>query len=248
VTLAASPSTIGASGGTGQVTVGVSRECTWDARAEADWIALTPTHGQGEATVGYTASANPLVTSRRGAIVVNDQRIEIEQAARSCSFAVSGSADPFAAEGGTRTATVTTQPSCAWTAASQSSWISIVSGSAGSGNGRVTVRVDPNSGASRRGTVVIAGHTITVTQNAAQTPGPQTSDPGRTIRLEGTISRLSGTCPNLTFALQGRLVRTNGSTDGLGQCRLTNGDEVRVDGVVQPDGSVLATRVREEDD
>jgi hypothetical protein len=248
VTLDASPTSIGASGGTGRVTVGVNRECAWDARAEADWIALTPTHGQGDASVGYTASANPLVAPRRGAIVVNDQRIEIEQAARTCTFAVSGSADPFGADGGTRTATVTTQSSCAWTAVSQSSWISIVSGPAGSGDGRVTVRVDRNSGAARRGTVVIAGNSITVTQNAAQTPDPPSPDPRRTIRLEGTIASLSGACPNLTFRLEGRLVRTNGSTDGLGRCRLANGDDVRVDGVVQPDGSVLATRVREEDD
>jgi hypothetical protein len=54
---------------------------------------------------------------------------------------------------------------CTWTAASNVSWLTIVSGSPGSGDGTLQYSAAANSGTSARvGTLTIAGHTYTVTQ------------------------------------------------------------------------------------
>jgi hypothetical protein len=62
-------------------------------------------------------------------------------------------------------ADVKTAAGCAWTASSATTWIT-VSPRAGTGTGRVRLTVQSNMGASRTGSVVMAGQTITVNQNA----------------------------------------------------------------------------------
>ncbi|MGP8154892.1 MAG: BACON domain-containing protein [Smithella sp.] len=53
---------------------------------------------------------------------------------------------------------------CAWTAVSNNSWITITSGASGTGNGTVTYNVSANTGIAQTGTMTIAGQTFTVTQ------------------------------------------------------------------------------------
>ena len=52
-------------GGTGRLNISINRECTWSARSEVDWIAISPASGQGDAQVDYSVAANPLFTTRR---------------------------------------------------------------------------------------------------------------------------------------------------------------------------------------
>lgn len=59
------------------------------------------------------------------------------------------------------------QPSCAWTATSNASWIQNVSPSSGTGSGSVTYTAIANTGAARSGTVTAGGQTFTVSQAAA---------------------------------------------------------------------------------
>lgn len=351
-----SPATVGAAGGNGQISISVNRECGWEARSETDWIALaSPTSGQGEATLGYTAAPNPVVSVRRGAVVVNDQRVEVSQAAAACTYALSTPGGSVDAAGGTLGVNVTAQASCTWTAVSQASWLQIEAGRDGNGAGAVAIRVEPNGGGARRGTILVAGQTYTVSQAAPAAgptppqpvppptvPPPPTPPPppppqsdcafrvsptsesvgangserevrvqatgsrcswtavsnapwisirdgsgsgggqaryvvapnagaarggtlvvagttvtvsqeaGRgdsTISLRGEISDLSGRCPNFTFRLEGRLVRTNEATSIEGRCNdVRERREARVSGTVQPDGSVLALRLRVGDD
>ena len=66
--------------------------------------------------------------------------------------------------------TVTTTSGCTWTASSNASWITIVSGAGGSSSGSVRLSVSPNSGAARAGTVSIANQTITIEQQARPAP------------------------------------------------------------------------------
>jgi len=55
---------------------------------------------------------------------------------------------------------------CTWTASSNAAWLTITSGSSGSGNGSVGYSIAANAGASQRsGTLTIAGQTFTVTQS-----------------------------------------------------------------------------------
>jgi len=94
-----------------------------------------------------------------------------------CSYSINpATSPPFARSGGSGSVTVTGTPAaCAgsWTAVSQAEFISIDSGSSGSGAGPVTVNysVSPNAKTgSRTGTMVIAGKTFTVTQDGSSSP------------------------------------------------------------------------------
>jgi len=200
-------------GGTGRLNITINRECTWSARAEVDWIAISPASGQGDAQVAYSVAANPLAASRTGVIVVNDQRAELRQAA-ACLYTLSPRQQTAQASGERLTVTVSTAAGCAWTAVSQSSWISVESGANGSGNGTVSLRVAPNTGAGRTGTVSIAGQPHTVSQSAADgTPPPNPPGP----------EPPSPTPPVCTFALSSKAV-TVAPTGGSASVSVTVSD------------------------
>ncbi len=83
-----------------------------------------------------------------------------------CSYSISPSSASFAATGGDGTVTVNTAAGCAWTATTYSTWMTITSGSSGSGAGSVSYNVAQNTSIDpRTGTLTIAGRTFTVTQS-----------------------------------------------------------------------------------
>jgi len=87
-----------------------------------------------------------------------------------CTYFISPTSQTFSASGGTDSASVTAQSGCSWTALSNASWITITSGSSGSGNGTVNYSVGANTGTTlRSGTMTIAGRTFTVSQNGVET-------------------------------------------------------------------------------
>jgi YD repeat-containing protein len=63
-----------------------------------------------------------------------------------CSYSPSSTGQSLYGPGGTGTTTLTADASCAWTASTDESWITITSGSSGSGNGSVGYTVAPNPG------------------------------------------------------------------------------------------------------
>jgi len=69
---------------------------------------------------------------------------------------------------------------------------------------------------------------------------------GGEFEIEGSVGGLKGTCPSVSFGVNGFSIATNGSTvfDGSACSTLKNGDKVTVKGLKQADGSVLATRVK----
>jgi trimeric autotransporter adhesin len=72
----------------------------------------------------------------------------------------------FTATGGTGSVAVTAQGGCTWMATSNSSFITITSGSSGAGNGTVNFSVAANTSQSARtGTLTIGTQTFTVTQS-----------------------------------------------------------------------------------
>ena len=83
----------------------------------------------------------------------------------SCNYSISSGSVSLSASGGTGTVSVTASTGCAWTATSNASWISVTSSTAsGTGNGSVSYSVSRNNGASRTGTITVAGKTFTVNQ------------------------------------------------------------------------------------
>ncbi len=85
-----------------------------------------------------------------------------------CVFAISPTNTAFSSAGGSSNITVTAQNGCAWTATNNDSFISITSGSSGSGNGTVNYSVAANTNfTGLTGTITVAGQTFTVIEAAA---------------------------------------------------------------------------------
>ena len=73
--------------------------------------------------------------------------------------------------GGPLNLTVTSGVGCNWAASSNNSWITVSSGSSGSGNGTVQLAIAPNTTPPvRTGSVIIAGQVLAVTQNWTPVP------------------------------------------------------------------------------
>jgi hypothetical protein len=69
---------------------------------------------------------------------------------------------------------------------------------------------------------------------------------GAEMEIEGAAGGVSGTCPTLSFGINGYQIVTNGSTtfEGGACAALKNGTKVKVNGTKQANGSLLATRVQ----
>ena len=162
----AEAASVPASGGSGSVRITTNRDCQWTAKSDAAWLAIgAPTEGQGEGTVRYSAAANTDPASRKAGIAVNDQRLEISQAGSPCELTVSSNHESVDSAGGDLSVNVrASATSCAWTATSTVTWISVVSGRDGRGNGTVTLHVDAAIGPPRTANVTIAGQTVQVDQ------------------------------------------------------------------------------------
>ena len=84
---------------------------------------------------------------------------------QACSFSISPFSQSFDAAGGTGNVSVQAPSDCSWTATSNVTFISVVSGAAGTGNGTVVFQVQANvTGQPRNGSLFIAGQTFTVNQ------------------------------------------------------------------------------------
>lgn len=78
------------------------------------------------------------------------------------------------------------------------------------------------------------------------TDPPPPPPPPAPVSLSGTVSGLSGSCPSVRFTVGGRDVVTDGSTDFArgDRCRdLSNRDTIRMSGLTQTTGAVLATDI-----
>jgi len=101
-----------AAGGAGTITVTAERECVWSARAQASWITLSGSSGQGTARVNYTVAANPNGAARRGQVIVSEQSIDIVQLAAACRYQVAPSTLSLDTSGGAATVNLTAPGGC----------------------------------------------------------------------------------------------------------------------------------------
>ena len=184
-------------GGSGALRITTNRECTWSARSEAGWLSVgNPAEGQGDGTVQFTVAGNADPSPRGTGISVNDQRLQISQEGRPCQLSVSSNFEQMDAAGGDRTIEVNANAdACTWTASTNDPWISIVAGREGHGDGNVTFRVTPLTGASRSGTLTLAGTVVQVVQLPAGAPVPPAPPippgPGCTYSLATTAMNVS---------------------------------------------------------
>ena len=150
-----------------------------------------------------------------------------------CSFSINPTSASFAAAGGSGSVTVTTQAGCNWTAVSNNSFITMISGGSGSGSGTVNYSVAANTSTlSRNGSLTIAGLTHSVSQagtggvgtNAIVNPRFETGTTPWTI--SGQVTRSTGSFPHSGTAYM-ILNGVNSSTGTLFQTVTvpTNGEE-----------------------
>ena len=168
----AAPS-VGPGGGTVTIQVQANAACPWTATTDAGWLRVTAgAAGQGDGAVVLAVDANS-GGSRSARISVAGTDVVLEQASGAalppppsgCAYTIQPGGQTIPAGGGSGAIDVTTTVNtCSWTAVSNAAWISVTGGSTGTGNGRVTFDAAASVGASRTGTISVAGHTFTLTQ------------------------------------------------------------------------------------
>jgi len=138
-----------------------------------------------------------------------------------CSYTVDPLDQFVGAEGGTLIATITTAPACTWSATSTVSWMSLVAGATGTGDGSITYTVASNPiTASRTGTLIVGNQTITVAEAGQPIPPASPSNalpvveltsplngayfrPQATITLTATAADADGTIERVDFYADG---------------------------------------------
>jgi hypothetical protein len=136
----------------------------------------TSAFGTGDGAVSYTVAANTDATTRTGTISIAGQTFTVTQlpagggGAEGCTYTLSSGNASAPAAGNTGTVDLSTGTACTWTAVSTVTWLTITSGTSGTGNATVAYTVAANaSNVARTGTLVIGGQTFTVTQDGANT-------------------------------------------------------------------------------
>jgi hypothetical protein len=172
-TVTPTTATLAAAGGTGEVVVTTSAStCSWTAASGAAWIAIQgAAGGTGSGRISYTVAENTATAERSGTLTVAGTGVSITQAAAPppppppCTYTVAPTEIRTTLLGGQFDITIDTASTCAWTAVSQASWITVNGTGSGTGSGsvRITVAVTLLNG--RTGTIAVAGQTVTVTQS-----------------------------------------------------------------------------------
>src|SRR5579871_2931552 len=129
--------------------------------------------GSGTSTLSLTASPQTstgtynLTVTATGGGVTQTAPLTVTIVSQ-CSYALNPASASLSGGAGSYSFAVTASPGCSWTAASNSNWISVPSGSSTTGSGKVSYSVAPNTAAaSRTGAVNIAGLQFFIAQGGA---------------------------------------------------------------------------------
>jgi len=222
----------------GSLTVTAPANCAWTATASPGWIEITSgASGAGNGTVRYSVAANAgstrtgsiTITGQTGAIGVIVKTHTISQAAAGgggCTYGIAPPSASVPAEGTVSgTIAVAATSGCGWTAASDSTWITITSSASGTGSGAVSYSVAANTGAARTGTITIAGQSHTVNQASGCTYG--IAPPSASVPAAGTtlgsiaVAAVSGCAWTATSAVPWITVTSGASGAGSGAVSYT---------------------------
>ncbi len=191
---------------TGQ-TVSVSANVSWQAQSQQAWVTVTDgATGSGNGSWTYRVDANPTTFARTGTVVVAgaggaSATFTVEQLGADPVLTIS----PTNRNHGATAASgqnISVTANLAWTAVSNTGWITITAGSSGSGNGSVTYSVAVNSGTERSGTITVSGgaivRTFTVHQ-AAAAPTLTLSPTSREHAAAGVVDTTVGVTANVSW-------------------------------------------------
>jgi hypothetical protein len=166
-TFAVAPDTLPVASSGGSPTVGITAgapDCAWTAVSNVAWVSITVGAGgtgNGTSRLDVQANSGP---ARSGTATVAGRTVTVNQDS-GCTFSLTPSSQPMVVGGGASNVMVNASGGCSWTALSNVPWITITAGASGTDGGTVQFTVDVNAtGASRDGTMTIAGQTFTVSQ------------------------------------------------------------------------------------
>jgi len=201
-----------ATGGTGTVTVTAPAACAWRAVSNNSWITVTAGgSGSGPGTVSYSVAANNSPIALNGTVAIAGQTFTISQAGNGCSYSISPTSQSFTPAGGTGSVTVTALAGCAWTAASNNSWITVTAGGSGSGPGTVSYSVAANSSLiPQTGTITIAGQRFIITEAAGR---PDNNSITPIAGTAWTFSATGGSATQVPLTVGGSHTYRTGSAD-----------------------------------
>lgn len=156
-------------GGNGTVAVTAPGSCPWSSTSHAAWVTVTAgSQGTGDGSVSYVVARNSDTAPRSTTVAVADRTVEISQSGDTgdCQYSVAPvEFNPCMSSPAEFVTSVTTQPSCSWTAAPNAPWITITRGQSGSGSGVISFRVSDNWDAPRDALVLVRWPTPTQGQN-----------------------------------------------------------------------------------
>jgi len=97
--------------------------------------------------------------------------------------------------------------------------------------------------------VTVAGQTYTVTQGSQDGGAPPPALPFTPVEINGKAGNVSGRCPSIQFELSGTTIATGFTTDfrNMKCTDVKKGVRLSVQGLTQPDGSILALQVTKTD-
>jgi len=191
-----SGASVSAGGGTGSISVTTTSGCGWTSGSDSAWLTITSGFsGSGSGAVQFSAAANS-GGQRTGIITIASQNYTVDQAAVPCSYSIGpGTETNVPASGGSGSINVSTASTCGWSATSFSSWLTIISGVTGSGNGAVQFVAAANTGPQRAGLISVAGQTYTVNQAAGTCSYTLSPGSGSSVPAGGGSSTLTVTAP-----------------------------------------------------
>jgi hypothetical protein len=178
--------------------------CSWTAASTVSWLTVTGgSPGSGSGTVSFQVAANATTSTRVGQITVADKSFTVRQdVPAQCEYSVAPVDFNPCMPASSVTAMVTAPAGCTWTATPNASWLSVPSGTSGSGSGTVTIAFTDNYDAPRSGIVMVrwptptAGQNIRIAQAGCTYAVTQSSFPFAAGGGTGTFNVLQQSLPN----------------------------------------------------
>jgi endonuclease/exonuclease/phosphatase family metal-dependent hydrolase len=190
--------TVGSNEANWSINVSTDAACAWTATTDSDWLIVKSTMPAAAAGNGYakvrsiTNTTSP--TRRTGHFFVNGVVYTVTQGgcgtacaapppppAPVCSFSLDKTAVFVGVNEANWNINVTTQPTCAWTATSDSDWLIVRSTApapaAGNGSARIRAVTNTVSATKRVGQVTVGGVVYTVTQGGCGTSCAPADEP-----------------------------------------------------------------------
>jgi len=202
--LVPSSSSFGNSGGSGSFIVYTTSGCSRTATPSGGWITVTGGgSGSGNGTVYFSVAANT-GAARSGTITISgsgpSQTYTISQdAAASCNYSLTPTNVYFSSTISSGSSIVNAGAGCGWTATALDGWVSVTSGTSGSGSGTVaySVNSNPSVALDRVGRIRVVGGSVTniltinQDRNYAPVPsagGSSSGSVGAAISMDGSGS------------------------------------------------------------